>query len=92
MVRQIFNEILKQNENEFTPEGTEEEKIKVIFKKKKSGKCWKLPPDLLFQRYTNCSRQYCTADYIHDLTENKRKIRQDSEAHTRQQTTLRRTE
>ena len=44
------------------------------------------------QRCTNCSRQYCTADYIHDSTKNKRKIRRYSEAHTRQQTTFRRTE
>ena len=44
------------------------------------------------QRCTNCSRQYCTADYIHDSTKNQRKIRRDSEAHTRQQIILRRTE
>ena len=44
------------------------------------------------QRCTNFSRQYCAEDYIHESTKNKRKIRQDSEAHTRQQTTLRRTE
>ena len=34
------------------------------------------------QRCTNCSRQYCTADYVHDSTKNKRKIRRDSEVHT----------
>ena len=46
MVRQIFNEIIKQNK--FTPEAWKKVKIKVIFKKKKRyGKCWKLPPDLL---------------------------------------------
>ena len=44
------------------------------------------------QRCTNCSRQYCTADYIHDSTKYKRKISRDSEAHTRQQIILRRTE
>ena len=44
------------------------------------------------QRCTNCSRRFCTEDCIHDLTKNKRKTKQDSEAHTRQQTTLRRTE
>ena len=57
--------------------------------KRRRGKCWKLPPDLFCQRCTNCSRQYRTADYIHDLTKNKRKIRRDSEAHTKQRTTLR---
>ena len=44
------------------------------------------------QRCTNCSRQYCTADYIRDSTKNKRNIRRDSEAHTRQQIILRCTE
>ena len=37
------------------------------------------------QSCTNCSRQYCTADYIHDSTTNKLKIWRDAEAHTRQQ-------
>ena len=41
------------------------------------------------QRCTNCSRQYCTAGYIQDLTKPNQKIRRDSEAHTKQQTTLR---
>ena len=39
------------------------------------------------QRCTNCSRQYNTEDCIADSTKNKRKTRQDSEAHTRHQTT-----
>ena len=47
---------------------------------------------VLCQRCTNCSRQYWTADYIQDLTKSKRKIRRDSEALTKQQTILRRTE
>ena len=45
MVRQIFNEIIKQIE--FTPEAWKKVKIKVIYKKRRCGKCWKLPPDLL---------------------------------------------
>ena len=40
----------------------------------------------------NSSRQYCSEDFFHDSTKNKRKTKQDSEGHTRQQTTLRRTE
>ena len=36
------------------------------------------------QRCTICSRQNFTEDFFHDSTQNKRKIRQDSEAHTRQ--------
>ena len=47
---------------------------------------------VLCQRKTNFSRQYCTADYIQDLTKSKRKTRRDSEALTKQQTILRRTE
>ena len=39
------------------------------------------------QRCANCSRQYNTEDCILDSTKNKRKTRQDSEAHTRHQTT-----
>ena len=46
MVRQIFNEIVKQNE--FTPEAWRKVRIKVIHKKRKRGRCWKLPPDLFF--------------------------------------------
>ena len=46
MVRQIFNEILKQNE--FTPVAWRKVRIKVIHKKRRRGRCWKLPPDLFF--------------------------------------------
>ena len=55
MVRQIFNEIVKRKE--FTPEDWKKVKIKVIRKKGDVKK-----------RCRNCSRQYCTADCIHDLT------------------------
>ena len=42
-----------------------------------------IPPDLLVaERCTKCSRRYCTADFIHDSTKNKRKIRRDSDALT----------
>ena len=85
MVRQILNEILKQNE--FTPEAWKKVKRKEMWKMlvtaARSAHC---------QRCTKCSRQYCTEDCIHDSTKNKRKTRQDSEAHARQQATLRRTE
>ena len=43
-MRQIFNEIIKQNE--FTPEAWKKLKIKVIYKER-CGKCRKLPTDLL---------------------------------------------
>ena len=89
MVRQIFNEIKQQNE--FTPEAWKKVKIKVTQKE-----MWKMLETTArsahCQRCTNCSRRFCTEDCIHDSTKNKRKTRQDSEAHTRQQTTLRRTE
>ena len=45
MVRQIFNEIIMQIE--ITPEAWKKVKIKVIYKKRRYGKCWKPPPDLL---------------------------------------------
>ena len=91
MMRQIFNEMIKQNE--FTPEAWKKVKIKVMYKKRRCGKCRKLPLDLLIASVVqNCSRQYCTEDCIHDSTKNKRKNKQDSEAQTRQQTILRRTE
>ena len=45
MVRQIFNEILKQNE--CTPEAWRKVRIKVIHKKKWRWRCRKLPPDLV---------------------------------------------
>ena len=37
MVRQIFNEIVKQNE--FTPEAWKKVRIKVIHKKRRHGRC-----------------------------------------------------
>ena len=40
MVRQIFNEIVKQNE--LTPEA---------WSRVRRGKCWKLPPDMLLALY-----------------------------------------
>ena len=43
MVRQIFNEIVKQNE--LTPEAWKKAKIKVLHKRRR-GRCWKLSPDL----------------------------------------------
>ena len=46
MVRQIFNEIVKQNE--FTPEAWLKVRIKVTHKKRRRGRCWKLPPDVFF--------------------------------------------
>ena len=55
MVRQIFNEIVKQNE--FTPEAWRKVRINVIHKKE----TWKMlettARSVLCQRCTNCSRQ-----------------------------------
>ena len=91
MVRQIFNEIIKQNE--FTPEAWKKVKIKVLHKKgdvELVGVTTVRYAHCL--RCTKCSRRFCTEDCIYDSTKNKLKIRLDSEAHTRQRTTLRRTE
>ena len=44
-MRQIFNKIIKRNE--FTPEDWKKVKIKVIYNKRRRGKCEQLPPDLL---------------------------------------------
>ena len=89
VVRQIFNGIEKQNE--FTPEAWRKLTIKVTKKEK-----WKMlettARSVLCPRCTNCSRQYCTADCIQDLIKSKRKSKRDSEALTKQQTILRRTE
>ena len=81
------NEIVKQNE--FTPEAWRKVRIKVIHKKRRLGRFWKLQPELLFACVV---RQYCTADYTPDLTKSKRKIRPGSEALTKQQTIWRHTE
>ena len=82
MVRQIFNEIIWQNG--FPPEAWKKVRIKVIHKKKKMWKMLETTARFVrCQRCTNCSRQYCIADYIHDSTKNKRKIRRDSEALTK---------
>ena len=77
MVRQIFNEIIRQNE--FTPEAWKKVKIKVLHMKGDVENVGNYRPIC-----SNCSRRYST--------NNKLKIRLDSEAHTRQRTTLRRTE
>ena len=89
MVRQIFNEIVKQSE--FTPEAWRRVRIKVMHKKE----TWKIlettaqyPPCL---RCTNCSRQYCTAGFFQDLTKSKQKIRRGSGGQTEQRNILRRT-
>ena len=76
MVRQIFIEIIKRNK--FTPEAWKKVKIKVIQKKGDVENVGNYARSAHCLRCTNCSRQYCTADYIHDSTKNKRKIRQDS--------------
>ena len=90
MVRQIFNETVKRNE--VTPKAWKKVRIKVI-QKRRCGKCWKLPPDLLIASVV----QTVLDNTVHQILsttrqKKKRKIRQDSEAHTRQKTTLRRTE
>ena len=45
MVRQIFNEILKQNE--FTLEAWRRSEIASDTPKRRRGKCWRLTPDML---------------------------------------------
>ena len=90
MVRQIFNEIMK--ESEFTREAWKKVKIKAIDTRRDAESVGKLP-DLLIASvvqtvHDNIVQQNC----IHDSPKNKRKIRRDSEAHTRQQIILRRTE
>ena len=90
MVRQIFNEITKQNE--CTPEVWKKVKIKVIHKKGDVENVGNYRPICSLPALYKLFSHYCTEDYIHDSTKNKRKTRQDSEAHTRHQTTLRRTE
>ena len=89
IVRQIFNEIMKQNE--FTPDEWKKVIIKVKHKKRDVENVGNYRRSARCQRCTNCSRQYCTADYIHDSTKNKQKIRLDSEKLTRQRTTLQHT-
>ena len=86
MVRQMFNEIVKQNE--FTPEAWKNVRRKVIRKKGN----FRPICSFLCKRCTNCSRRYCAAEYIQDWTEYKREIRRDSEALSKQQIILRRTE
>ena len=87
IVRQIFNEIIKQNE--FTPEPWKKVKIKVLHKKgdvEDVGNCrpiCSLPA--LYKLFT-------TINNIQDSTKYKRKIRRDLEAFTKQQIILRRTE
>ena len=84
MVRQIFNEIFRQNE--FTPGASRKVRKKWCTKKE----TWKMlettARSVLCLRCTSCLRQYCTADYIPDLARSKRKIRRSSEALTKQQT------
>ena len=46
MVRQIFIEIIMLNE--FPPEAWKKVTIKEIHKKRRCGRCWKLPHDLFF--------------------------------------------
>ena len=75
MVRQIFNEIIKQNE--FTLEAWKKVKIKVLHKKGDVENVGNYRRYAHCQRCTNCSRQYGTEDCNHDLTKNKRKTRLD---------------
>ena len=44
MVRQIFNELVTQNE--FTPGASRKVRKKVIYRNRRRGRCWKLQPDL----------------------------------------------
>ena len=80
MVRQIFNEIVKQNE--FTPEIHKKGDVENVSNYRpicSLPALYKLFSTILYRRF------------FHDSIKNKRKTKQDSEAHTRQLTTLRRT-
>ena len=90
MVRQIFNEIIKQNE--FTPEAWKKVKIKVIYKKGDVESVGNYRPICSMPALYKLFTTILYSRLIHDSTKNKRKIRRDSEAHTRQQIILQRTE
>ena len=90
MVRQIFNEIEKQNE--CTPEAWRRVR-KKWYARKETWRMWVTTARFSHcLRCTNCSRQFSTNDYTQCLTRNKQKIRLASEKLTKQRTTLRRTE
>ena len=74
MIRQIFNEVLKQED--CTPETWKRLRIKVIYKKE----MWKkLVPTARFvpcQRCTNCSRHSYTTEFTADSTKRNRETRE----------------
>ena len=82
MVREIFNEIIKRNE--FTPEAWKKVKIKVIHRKGDVENVGNYRPICSLPALYNLFSTKLYGRFFHDSTQNKRKIRQDSEAHTRQ--------
>ena len=90
MVRQIFNEVIKQ---QCTWEVWQWIRIKVIHKKRWRWRYLEtIARSALFLRCTNWLRQYSTSDFIPDLIKSKQKIRQGSDAHIKQWIIWRRAE
>ena len=85
MVRKIFKEILKQNE--ITPEAWKKMTIKSEIQRRRHGTCWKLPPDLLIASVVQIVHAIIVQQNFPRFDQHKRKIRLDTEAHTRQRTT-----
>ena len=77
MVRQIFNEIIKQNE--FTPEAWKKVRIKVIHKKGDVENVSNYRPICSLPALYELFSAICTEDYTQCLTRNEQKIRLNSE-------------
>ena len=78
MIRQIFNEIIKQKE--CTLEIWQRTRIKVIFKKGRCGKCKQLPPQFVHcQLCTNYSRHCFTPGCAQGSTHVNHLTREGSE-------------
>ena len=90
IVRQIFNDIVKQTE--FTFEAWRRVRIKVIHEKE-TLEMLEIPPDILLASAGQSVHDNIVQQVVHiqDLNKPKQKIRRDSEAHTKQLTILRRT-
>ena len=74
MIRQIFNEILKQDD--CTPERWRIRHIKVIHTKVMWKKLVTTARCVLCQRYTNCSQQSYTTDFTADSTKRDPKTKE----------------
>ena len=90
MVRQIFNEIVKQNE--FTPRDMARSESKSDTQKGDVEDVGNCRPICSFPALYKLFTTILYSRFFQDLTKSKRKIRRDSEALTEQQTILRHTE